>query len=93
MDKSGALDLNWDGGQYVGMAQAANVLAVAAVAEGKEVIMIMNVNVTDLSKEVVAPNRPRDPRRRSLEEEVVSLYRFLQVPRGRRDFDVQIDVV
>ena len=45
MDKSGALDLNWDGGQYVGIGHVAgNVLAVATVAEGREVIMIMNVN-------------------------------------------------
>ena len=51
MDKSGALALNWDDGQYVGIGQVAgNVLAVATVAEGREVIMIMNSNLTDLSK-------------------------------------------
>jgi hypothetical protein len=45
MDKSGALDLNCDGGQYVGIGQVAgNVLAIATVAEGKEVILIMNIN-------------------------------------------------
>jgi hypothetical protein len=45
MDKSGALDLNWDSGQYVGIGQVTgNVLAVATIAEGKEVVMIMNIN-------------------------------------------------
>ena len=45
MGKSGALDLNWDDGRYVGVGQVADkVLAVATVAEGKEVIMIMNIN-------------------------------------------------
>ena len=44
MDKSGALNLSWDGGKYVGIGQVVgNQLAVATVAEGKAVIMLMDI--------------------------------------------------
>ncbi len=44
MDKSGALELKWDGGKYVGIGQTdGNKLFVGSVAEGKVVIMVMNV--------------------------------------------------
>ncbi|MBF0306939.1 MAG: hypothetical protein HQL38_15045 [Alphaproteobacteria bacterium] len=43
-EASGALSINWDGGDYVGVGQVAgNVLAVAAVADGKSSIFIMNI--------------------------------------------------
>jgi hypothetical protein len=44
MDKSGALELKWDGGKYVGIGQVSgNQLFVGSVAEGKVVIMVMDV--------------------------------------------------
>lgn len=44
MDKSGALELKWDGGKYVGIGQVeGNKLFVGSVAEGKVVIMVMEV--------------------------------------------------
>jgi hypothetical protein len=44
MDKSGALELKWDGGKYAGVGQlSGNTLAVASVAEGKLVILLMDV--------------------------------------------------
>jgi hypothetical protein len=44
MDKSGALELKWDGGKYVGIGQViGNQVAVASVAEGKLVIGIMDI--------------------------------------------------
>ncbi|HYD69895.1 hypothetical protein [Azospirillum sp.] len=44
-EKSGALSVKWDGGDYVGVGQVTgNVLAVAAVADGKNPIMLMTVN-------------------------------------------------
>jgi hypothetical protein len=44
MDKSGALDLKWDGGKYLGIGQViGNQVAVASVAEGKLVIGIMDI--------------------------------------------------
>jgi hypothetical protein len=44
MDKSGALELKWDNGKYVGVGQVmGNQLAVASAAEGKVVIMVMDV--------------------------------------------------
>lgn len=45
MDKSGALELKWDGGKYVGVGQVIgdNKLAVASSAEGRVVIMVMDV--------------------------------------------------
>lgn len=42
---SGALDITWDGGDYVGIGQVTgNVLAVASVADGKNSIILMNIN-------------------------------------------------
>ncbi len=44
MDKNGALELKWDGGKYVGIGQViGNQLAVASAAEGRVVIMVMDV--------------------------------------------------
>jgi len=44
MDKSGALELKWDGGNYVGVGQlVGNTLAVASHDQGKVVIMLMEV--------------------------------------------------
>jgi hypothetical protein len=44
MDKSGALELKWDGGKYVGIGQVAgNQLFVGSYAEGKVVIMVMDI--------------------------------------------------
>jgi hypothetical protein len=44
MDKSGVLELKWDGGKYVGLGQViGNQLAVASVAEGKVVIGVMDI--------------------------------------------------
>lgn len=44
-EKSGALGLKWDGGEFVGVGQVTgNVLAVAAIADGKNTIMLMNIN-------------------------------------------------
>jgi hypothetical protein len=44
MDKSGALELKWDGGKYVGIGQLqGNTLAIASIAEGKLVILLMDV--------------------------------------------------
>ncbi len=44
MDKSGALELKWDGGKYVGIGQVfGNQLFVGGVADGKAVIMIMEI--------------------------------------------------
>ena len=44
MDKSGALELKWDGGKYVGIGQViGNQLAVASSAEGRVVIEIMDI--------------------------------------------------
>src|SRR6266851_7427194 len=42
MDKNGALELKWDGGKYIGIGQViGNSLAVAVIAEGRVIIMIM----------------------------------------------------
>ena len=42
---SGALEIVYDGGDYVGVGQVTgNVLAIAAVADGKNSIMLLNVN-------------------------------------------------
>ena len=44
-EKSGALGVKWDGGDYVGVGQVTgNIFAVAAVAEGKNTIMLMTIN-------------------------------------------------
>lgn len=44
MDKSGALELKWDGGKYVGVGQVVgNQLAVGSAADGKVVIAIMDI--------------------------------------------------
>jgi hypothetical protein len=44
-EKSGALSVKWDGGDYVGVGQlTGNVFAVAAVADGKNTIMLLTVN-------------------------------------------------
>ena len=44
MDKSGALELKWDGGKYVGIGQVVgNQVVIASVAEGKAVIMVMDI--------------------------------------------------
>jgi len=44
MDKSGALELKWDGGKYVGIGQVeGGKLFVGSVAEGKVVIMVMDI--------------------------------------------------
>jgi hypothetical protein len=44
MDKSGALDLKWDGGKYIGVAQlVGSTLAVATHDQGKVIIMLMDV--------------------------------------------------
>src|SRR5712671_6504002 len=44
MDKSGALELKWDGGKYVGVGQViGNSLAVAVIAERRATVMIMEV--------------------------------------------------
>lgn len=44
MDKSGALELKWDGGKYVGIGQVVgNQLAVGSIAEGRVVIAIMDI--------------------------------------------------
>jgi hypothetical protein len=44
MDKSGALELKWDGGKYVGIGQVVgNQVVVASLAERRLVIGIMNV--------------------------------------------------
>lgn len=44
MDKSGALELKWDGGKYVGIGQVdGNKLFIGSVAEGKVVIMVMDI--------------------------------------------------
>lgn len=42
---SGAYEMNWDDGSYLGVGQVTgNVLAVASVAEGKNTIMLMTIN-------------------------------------------------
>lgn len=44
MDKSGALELKWDGGKYVGIGQVVgNQLAVGSIADGRVVIAIMDI--------------------------------------------------
>jgi len=44
MDKSGALELKWDGGRYIGIGHVVgNHLAVATVAEGRAVVGIMDI--------------------------------------------------
>jgi hypothetical protein len=44
MDKNGSLELKWDGGKYVGIGQVVgNTLAVATNAEGRVIIMLMDV--------------------------------------------------
>ncbi|RDV04927.1 hypothetical protein [Undibacter mobilis] len=44
MDKSGALELKWDGGKYVGIGQVeGSKLFVGSVADGKVVIMVMDI--------------------------------------------------
>ena len=44
MDKSGALELKWDGGKYVGVGHViGNHLAIASVAEGKVIIGLMEI--------------------------------------------------
>lgn len=44
MDKSGALELKWDGGKYVGIGQVeGSKLFVGSLAEGRVVIMVMDI--------------------------------------------------
>jgi hypothetical protein len=44
MDRSGALDIKWDGGEYRGVAQIiGNTLAIGSLAEGRLVIGLMNI--------------------------------------------------
>jgi hypothetical protein len=44
MDKNGALELKWDNGKYVGIGQVdGNKLFVGSAAEGKVVIMVMDI--------------------------------------------------
>jgi hypothetical protein len=44
MDRSGALDIKWDGGAYVGVGQVmGNVLAIGSVAEGRVVVGLMDI--------------------------------------------------
>jgi hypothetical protein len=44
MDKSGVLELRWDGGKYIGLGQVVgSQLAVASVAEDKLVIGVMDI--------------------------------------------------
>ncbi|WP_029007204.1 hypothetical protein [Azospirillum halopraeferens] len=44
-EKSGAIGVKWDGGDYVGVGQiTGNIFAVAAVADGKNTIMLMTIN-------------------------------------------------
>ena len=44
MDKSGALELKWDGGKYVGIGQAeGSKLFVGTAANGKVAIMVMDI--------------------------------------------------
>ena len=44
MDKNGALELKWDNGKYVGIGQVSgNQLFVGGTAEGKSIIMIMDI--------------------------------------------------
>ncbi len=44
MDKSGALELKWDNGKYVGIGQVMGTqLVIASVAEGKVVVGIMDI--------------------------------------------------
>jgi len=44
MDKSGALELKWDGGKYVGIGQViGNQVAIGSLAEGRVVIAIMDI--------------------------------------------------
>ncbi|MCX7297312.1 MAG: hypothetical protein WCG00_15450 [Hyphomicrobiales bacterium] len=44
MDKSGALELKWDGGKYVGIGQViGNQLAVGSIADGRVVIAVMEI--------------------------------------------------
>ena len=44
MDKSGALELKWDGGKYVGIGQVVGTqLAVGSIADGRVVIAIMDI--------------------------------------------------
>lgn len=44
MDKSGALNLNWDGGKYLGVGQVTgDKLAVATFDERRAVIMVMDI--------------------------------------------------
>ncbi len=43
-EKSGAYNITWDGGEYVGVGQVTgNVFAVASVAEKKNTIMLMEI--------------------------------------------------
>jgi hypothetical protein len=44
-EKSGAYGVRWDDGDYVGVGQVTgNVFAVAAVADGKNTVMLMTIN-------------------------------------------------
>jgi hypothetical protein len=44
MDRSGALDIKWDGGAYVGVGQVlGNMLAIGSVAEGRVVVGLMEI--------------------------------------------------
>ncbi len=44
MDKSGALELKWDGGKYVGVGQVdGSKLFVGTAAEGKVALMVMEI--------------------------------------------------
>jgi hypothetical protein len=44
MDKSGALELKWDGGKYVGVGQVVGKqLAIGGVADGRAIIMVMDI--------------------------------------------------
>jgi len=44
MDKSGALELKWNGGEYVGVGQVSgNQLFIGSVAEGKVILLVMDI--------------------------------------------------
>lgn len=43
-EPSGALGVKWDGGDYIGVGQVTgNILAVAAIADGKNSIILMDI--------------------------------------------------
>lgn len=73
MDCSGALELKWDGGKYVGIGYVTgNQLAVATVAEGRLVLGIINIKPDGSLEVILAPDRRGHQGHRSLEEEVTA---------------------